>query len=130
MAKTSQFTIAVDNRPGAVAAIAQTLGSAKVNILALLGTAQGATGTVQFVAENPKQAKKAMDAAKLSYQETAAETYQLSNKPGALAQCLAKLATRGVNLNSVYATAAKGSRKADVVVTVQTGSGTAGAASS
>jgi hypothetical protein len=46
MAKTKQFTITVDNRPGAAAAIAKTLGSAKVNILALLGTAQGATGTV------------------------------------------------------------------------------------
>jgi len=30
MAKTKQFTIAVENRPGAVAEIARTLGEAKV----------------------------------------------------------------------------------------------------
>jgi len=130
MAKTKQFTITVDNRPGAVAAIAKTLGTAKVNILALLGTAQGETGTVHFVAENPKAAKKAMDAARLSYRETAAEIYHLPNKAGALAQCLAKFAARGVNLNSIHATAAKGSKKADVVVTVQTESGVAAGASS
>jgi len=130
MAKTKQFTITVDNRPGAVAAIANTLGSAKVNILALLGTAQGATGTVQFVAENPRQAKKALDAAKLSYKEASAETYHLPNKAGALAQCLAKLAARGVNLNSIYATAAKGGKTTDVVVTVQSESGAAAGASS
>ena len=35
MAKTKQFTIAVENRPGAVAEIARTLGEAKANILAL-----------------------------------------------------------------------------------------------
>ncbi len=35
MAKTKQFTIAVENRPGAVAEIARTFGNAKVNILAL-----------------------------------------------------------------------------------------------
>ena len=123
MAKTKQFTITVDNHPGAVAAIAKTLGSAKVNILALLGTAQGATGTVQLVAENPKQAKKALDAAHISYKETPAETYRLPNKAGALAACLGKLAARGVNLNSIHATAAKGGRTADVVVTVESESG-------
>jgi hypothetical protein len=129
MAKTKQFTITVDNRPGAVAEIAKTLGSAKVNILALLGTAQGATGTVQLVAENPKQAKKALDAAHISYKETSAETYHLPNKPGALAGCLARLAARGVNLNSVHASAAKGGRTADVVVTVQSEAATAPSAS-
>ena len=127
MAKAKQFTITVDNRPGAVAAIAKTLGSAKVNILGLLGTAQGATGTVQLVAENPKQAKKALDAAHISYKETSAETYHLPNKAGALAGCLAKLAARGVNLNSIHATAAKGGKSADVVITVQESAMVAGA---
>jgi len=115
MAKTKQFTIAVENRPGAVAEIARTLGDAKVNILALLGTAQGTSGTVQLVVEDSKRAKKALDEAKVSYQETAAEGYELPNKPGALAQYLEKLATKGVNLNSIYATAAKGGKKAVVV---------------
>jgi len=59
MAKTKQFTIAVENRPGAVAEIARTLGDAKVNILALLGTAQGTSGTVQLVAEDSRRAKGA-----------------------------------------------------------------------
>src|SRR3989442_11897799 len=105
MAKTKQFTIAVQNRPGAIAEID---GDAKVNILALLGTAQGTSGTVQLVVEDSRRAKKALDEAKLSYHETAAEEYELPNKPGALAQYLDKLAAKGVNLNSIYATAAKG----------------------
>ncbi len=52
MAKTKVLTIAVQNQPGAVAAIAKALGSAKVNILALLGTAQGAAGTVHLVVQD------------------------------------------------------------------------------
>ncbi len=119
MAKTKQFTIAVENRPGAVAEIARTLGNAKVNILALLATAQGTTGTVQLVVEDARRAKKALDEAKLTYQETTAEAYELPNRPGALAQCLEKLAAKGVNLNSIYATATKGGRKAVVVYTVE-----------
>jgi len=119
MAKTKQFTISVDNQPGAVARIAQTLGDAKVNILALLGTAQGTGGTIQLVAEDAKKAKKALDAARIAYQETAAEQYELPNKAGALAQCLNQLAKKGANLNSIHATAAKGGKRAVVVYTVE-----------
>ena len=119
MAKTKQFTITVDNQPGAVARIAKALGDSKVNILALLGTSQGTSGTVQLVAEDAKKAKKALDAARIAYQETPAEQYELPNKAGALAQSLATLEKKGVNLGSIHATAPKGGKKAVVVYTVQ-----------
>lgn len=122
MAKTKQFTITVDNQPGAVAHIAKALGDSKVNILSLLGTAQGTGGTVQLVAEDAKKAKKALDAAHISYQETSAEQLELPHKAGALAQCLASLEKKGVNLGSVHATAAKGGKKAVVVYTVEAAS--------
>jgi len=128
MAKTKEFTISVENRPGAVAEIARTLGNAKVNILALLGTAQGASGTIQLIVEDARRAKKALDEAKLSYQETPAEEYELANKPGALAQYLDKLAAKGINLNSIHATASKGGRKAVVVYTIEAEAKTATAA--
>jgi hypothetical protein len=126
MAKTKQFTIAVDNQPGAVAAIAKILGNAKVNILSLLGTAQGTAGTVQLIVEDARRAKKALDSARIAYQETPAESCDLPNKPGALAECLAKLAAKGVNLNSIHATSAKGGKKAVIVFSAE---GTAKAAS-
>jgi hypothetical protein len=125
MAKTKQFTIAVDNQPGAVAAIAKTLGNAKVNILSLLGTAQGTGGTVQLIVDDARRAKKALDSARIAYQETPAEAYDLPNKPGALADSLAKLAAKGVNLNSIHATAAKGGKKAVVVYSAEAAAKTA-----
>ncbi len=127
MAKIKQFTIAVDNRPGSVAEIAKTLGDAKVNILVLLATAQGSSGTLQLVAEDPRRARKVLDEARISYTETTAEEYELPNKPGALARCLSTLAARGINLNSIQATASKGGRKAVVVYTVETAAKAAGA---
>jgi hypothetical protein len=125
MAKTKQFTIAVDNQPGAVAAIAKTLGNAKVNILSLLGTAQGTGGTVQLIVDDARRAKKALDSARIAYQETPAEAYDLPNKPGALADSLAKLAAKGINLNSIHATAAKGGKKAVVVYSAEAAAKTA-----
>jgi hypothetical protein len=119
MAKTKQFTISVENQPGALAKVARTLGNAKVNILALLGTAQGANGTMELVVEDPRRAKKALDEAGLAYQETAAEEIELQNKPGALALQLDKIAAKGVHLNSICATAAKGGKKAVLIYTVE-----------
>ena len=119
MAKIKQFAITVENRPGAVAEIARVLGTAKVNVLSLLGTSQGASGTIQLVAEDARRAKKALDEAKISYTETAAEEYELPNKAGALAECLEKLSAKGVNLSSIHATTSKGGRKAVVVCTVE-----------
>lgn len=129
MAKTKQFTISVENQPGTVAQITQTLGSAKVNILSLIATAQGTGGTVQLVVEDARRAKKALDNARIAYQETPAELYELSNKPGSLAQCLAQLAKKGVNLSSIHATASKGGRKAVVVYTVEAAAKAVAAAS-
>jgi hypothetical protein len=120
MAKTKEFTIEVENRPGAVAEIAKTLGGAKVNILALLATAHGATGTVQLVVENAAQAKKALDKAAFKYREIPAEQHELANKPGALAAYLEKLAAKGINLDSICCTAAKGGKKAVVVCSTAT----------
>lgn len=117
MAKTKQFTISLENRPGALAEVARTLGSAKVNILTLLGTAQGTGGTVELVVDDTRRARKALDEAKVSYRETTADEYELPNKPGALAACLETLARRGVNLNSICATVTKGGKKAVLVYT-------------
>lgn len=100
-------------------------GDSKVNILSLLGTSQGTGGTVQLVPEDTKKAKKALDAAHISYQETPAEQLELPNKAGALAQCLASLEKKGVNLGSIHATAAKGGKKAVVVYTVEAAEKTA-----
>jgi hypothetical protein len=129
MAKTKQFTIDVQNQLGVVARIARTLGAAKVNILALLGTAQGRSGTLQLVVDDARRARKALDEAKIRYQETTAEEYELPNKPGALAECLDKLAAKGVNLNSICATVSKGGKKAVVLCTGEAQTKAAAAAS-
>ena len=119
MAKVKQFTVSIENRPGAVSEIARTLGNAGVNILALLGTAQGTHGMLELVVDDARRAKKTFDEIGLKYRENSAQEYELPNKVGALAQCLERLATKGVNLNSVCATTSKGGKKAILVYTIE-----------
>jgi hypothetical protein len=116
VAKAKQLTVQVENTPGAAARVARVLGDAKVNMLALVGTGQGAQGTLQIVVDKAANAKKALDKAGVGYSETTVEQVELPNTPGALAKHLEKLASKGTNLSLVYATTAKGSRKATIVL--------------
>jgi len=113
MAKVKQLTVSLENRPGALAQMAQVLADAKVNVEALLvGTSTGP----QVVVDQIGKAKKALDKAGMSYTEGTLEQFELNNKPGALAEVAGKLAKKGMNIDSAYATMPKGAKKAVLLV--------------
>ena len=115
MAKAVQLNLSVADRPGSVADAIRALAGAKVNILSILGW--NASGTLQLVLDNPRAAKKALDASGIKYTESSAEVEKVSNKPGALLKYLEKLASKGINLSTISATTSKNATKAVVVWT-------------
>ena len=116
MAKVKQLTVALENRPGALAQMAQTLADAKVNVVALLGSSAGVEGSAQLVVDDIRKAKKALDKAGMSYKDGTLEQFELNNKPGALAEVTGKLAKKGINIDAAYATMPKGAKKAVLLV--------------
>ena len=118
MAKAKQLTVPCENRPGELARIAKALGEAKVNILGFLTGTSGAEGWVQVVMDKPERAKKALDREGLPYTEEAVLHVELRNVPGVLASFTEKLAEKDINITAGYQTAAKGARKASVVLAV------------
>jgi len=118
MAKVKQLTVFLENRPGTLAHMAKVLADAKVNITALLNSTPGAQGSAQVVVDNVNNAKKALNAAGLSYTEGTLEQVELANKPGALAQLAGRLAKKGINIDCAYATMPKGAKKAVVVLSL------------
>ncbi len=118
MAKATQLTISVENRPGTMAHVARVLGDAKVDIRAFLTTSSGSAGTVEVVVDNANQAKKALDREGLSYTEEAVLHVELPNKPGALGSFGGKLAAKGINVTTGYASTVKGAKKASIVLAV------------
>ena len=117
MAKVKQLTVTCENRPGQLARIAKALGDAKVNILGFHATTSGSEGSVHLVVDNVNKAKKALQGAGLGHTEAEALRVELPHVPGALGKFAAKLADRGLNINSGYQMTGKG-RKASVVLTV------------
>jgi hypothetical protein len=117
MAKVKQLTISLENQPGTLAHVARVLADAKVNISALLlSSTAGSQGSAQVVVDDLRKAKKALEQALLPYTEGTVEEFELANKPGALAELTEKLAKKGINIDSAYASMPKGAKKAVVLV--------------
>jgi hypothetical protein len=116
MAKVKQLTISLENQPGTLAPVARVLADAKVNLLSLLGNTADSKGSAQVVVDDIRKAKKALEQALLLYSEGTVEEFELANKPGALADLTEKLAKKGINIDSAYASMPKGAKKAVIVI--------------
>ena len=117
MAKVKQLTVSLENQPRALAQMARVPADAKVNISALLlGSTGGSQGSAQVVVDDIRKAKKALEQALLPYTEGTVEEFELANKPGALAELTEKLAKKGINVDSAYASMPKGAKKAVIVL--------------
>ena len=77
----------------------------------MLGSTAGEKGSAQVVVDNPAKAKKALSAAGFTYLEGTLDQVELPNKPGALADCAAKLAKKGINIDAAYGSVSKGAKK-------------------
>jgi hypothetical protein len=118
MAKAKQLTVSCENRPGTLAHLARVLGDAKVNILGFQVTTSGMEGSVKLVVDNVDKAKRALGREGLSFTEQDVLQVELRNVPGALGSLAGKLAAKNINISAGYQTAARGSRKASVVLAV------------
>ena len=118
MAKAKQLTVSCEDRPGTLAHLARVLGDAKVNILGFQVTTSGAGGSVQLVVDNVNRAKSTLQREGFSFTEQDVLQVELRNVPGALGSFAGKLAAKNINITAGYQTAARGSRKASVVLAV------------
>ena len=117
MAKAKLIVIAVENKPGTVAAAIASLSAAGINILSIFGWTQATQGNLQLVVDNPRKAMKTLAAAAVAHSEAKAEVVELPNKPGSLHAYLQKLSKKGINLRSICATSSKSARKSVIVWT-------------
>lgn len=98
-----QLNIPVENTPGSLAKVGDTLRSASVNILAICCT-EGSTQTIiHIVVDDPETAKIVLKAfGKIT--STKVLSFLIKNKPGAIASIGRALAGANINIRYIYAT--------------------------
>lgn len=99
-----EVTIVTDNRVGALAAIAESLGGAGVNIEAISAYEQGGNAVFRVLTGDPASAKKLAEkipgVSEVSLSEVI--VVKLPNRPGELGKLTRKLANRSIDLQSLY----------------------------
>jgi hypothetical protein len=95
------FMIDLKNKPGALADLAEALGSAGINITAVTGATCGDQGRVVLTADDESATRTALGKAGVAYVESEVATVNLRHQPGSLAAAARKLAAQGINIDAV-----------------------------
>jgi hypothetical protein len=99
----TDLTIEMDDKPGIVAAAAEALGKAGVNIEAIAGFVVGGRGVGHILVEDVPKARKALEGTGTRVTaERPVLVLEIEDRPGSLGKLTRKIADAGVNLNVVY----------------------------
>ena len=98
------FLIELENKPGGLATIGETLGSRGVNIENIAGSACGSSGRVTVITSDDSAAREALASLGVQVEEFEVVEANLAHRPGTLGQAARRLADAGVNIESILPT--------------------------
>ena len=102
-----QYTLYLENRPGALAKVVRQLAEEGVNIEGISVAESTDAALVQIVVGNSAKMKKILEKEEISFTSQDVAIVILDHKPGALAEFAEKLNRQHININYIYATAAE-----------------------
>jgi hypothetical protein len=116
---TKEFTIRLEDRPGTLGKLCQTLAEQDINILAYQQFPhETGKGSVRLVVDNPDKTRAALDRQRADYGETEVAKLMLVNRPGELARVGSRLGDEGININYGYSGAEPGTNASFLILGV------------
>lgn len=115
--KVTLLTVSVPDKVGQLAAVAELVAGAKINIMAIAATRVGGNAEIHLVVGKREKAKKALAGLGSEVKEEQALCIELQNKPGSLLKVSRKIASVGVNISRSWATAFRGKTATCLLVT-------------
>jgi hypothetical protein len=114
----TQFSLMLENRPGALAETCSQLAAKAVNIQAIMASDVRGWGAVRLVVNNTDTARKVFEGLGIKFLEEPVLAVLLSDRPGALGRTTRKLAEAGINIEYAYGSIEKGAPKALIILAV------------
>jgi hypothetical protein len=99
---TKQLAIFLDNRPGMLASVADTLAEAKINIFAITTSDTVDHSVIRLVVSDYRRALHVFEERGTLVVEDDVLMFEGSNKPGVMARIAHKLAEAKVNIEYCY----------------------------
>jgi len=114
----NQFSLVLENKPGALAEMCSELAKKAVNIQAMMVPEARDFGAVRLVVNNDQVAAQVLQAMGLKHTREEVLAVRLSDKPGALGRVTRKLAEHNINIDYAYGSIEKGAPQALVILAV------------
>jgi hypothetical protein len=119
MPLTKEFTIRLEDRPGTLGKLCQTLAEQDVNILAYQQVpSEKGKGSVRLVVDDPDKTRANLDRQRADYSETEVAKVMLTNRSGELARVASRLGDQGININYGYSGAEPGASASFLILGV------------
>jgi hypothetical protein len=102
MAKAKEFTVTIEDKPGALGKCFLALAERGVNVLAFQSYVEERESLVRFLADDPATAKAVLGGLRMIFEETEVAVVRLANRPGGLARAALRLGEKKINIDYSY----------------------------
>lgn len=103
------FLIELEDKPGALADVAEALAAKGVNITSVSGATCGDRGRIAIATDDNAQTRAALADLPCTFEQKEITTTTMRHEPGTLAKASRQLANAGVNIESVLLLGVAGS---------------------
>jgi hypothetical protein len=102
MAKAREFTVTIEDKPGALGKCFLGLAERGVNILAFQSYVEERESLVRFVTDNPAAAKDMLGSLRMIFEETEVAIVRVANRAGELCRAARRLGEKQINIDYSY----------------------------
>jgi len=112
MAKAKEFTITIEDKPGALGKCFLALAERGVNILAFQSYVEEGESLARILVDDPAGAKVVLGGLRMIFEETEAAVIRLAHRPGELGRAASRLGENQINIDYSYSGLEPGSAMA------------------
>ena len=115
MPKVKEFTVTIEDKPGALGKCFLALAERGVNILAFQSYVEEGESLARLLVDDPASAKAVLGALPMIFEETEVAVVRLAHRPGELGRAASRLGEKQINIDYSYCGLEPGSTRALVV---------------
>jgi hypothetical protein len=115
MPKVKEFTVSIEDKPGALGKFFLALATRGLNILAFQSYVEDRESLTRLLVDDPASAKLVLGSLNMVFEETEAVVVRLPHRPGELGRAAARLGEEQINIDYSYAGLEPGSTQALLV---------------
>ena len=115
MPKMKEFTVTIEDKPGALGTFFLALANGGANILAFQSFVEEGESLARVIVDKPSIAKRVLGDLRMIFEETEAVAIRLEHRPGELGRAAAALGEHKINVDYSYCGLEPGSTNALVL---------------